>query len=380
MSNYDTSKLDAYVDAIPVNHPIPGVDLIVTKDGRTVYRRMAGYSDLPKTRPVSSDDRYFVYSMSKVISTACVMKLVEQGILDLDRDISDYIPEFAHMEIHEHGQKRPAANRISLRLLLSMQAGFDYDLGAPEIKSLEERSDHTFTAADFARVMATRPLLFEPGTASSYALSIDIAGGIAEVVTSRRFEDLCDEYIFTPLGMRDTTFHPTDAQLAHIAQQYTYDHGTGHAVPIEPKNVYVPSICFDSAGGGIYCSTEDYSRFIAAMSLCGISADGVRILSEASVREMATSQLCPAAEAGFRSDRIGYSYGLGVRTLVAPEEGHQRSHIGEFGWDGALGAYNLADPTAKISITYIQNVGGYPLAIPLVHGSIRDIVFETFDR
>ena len=132
---------------------------------------------------------------------------------------------------------------------------------------------------------------------------------------------------------------------------------------------------YESGGAGLVGTVDAYSTFIDALCNGGVGANGCRILSEESVRMFMVPYTTGQMSADFAvTGKTGYEYGLGVRVLV--DGTVSKSPVGEFGWDGAAGAYVLVDPVNKISIFYAQHVVGYPKAFSEIHPVIRDLAYE----
>ena len=141
------NKLTDYLDRLGEDYGVPGYDLIVRKDHETVYRRMGGFSDYEGKRPVSDRDLYFLYSATKVITMTAAMQLIEEGRIGLEDPVSAYLPEFERMEVADHfvlnqwppqiptlaDPHHPAGTPITIRMLMTMTAGLNYDIGNAEI-------------------------------------------------------------------------------------------------------------------------------------------------------------------------------------------------------------------------------------------------------
>jgi len=163
--------------------------------------------------------------------------------------------------------------------------------------------------------------------------------------------------IFEPLNMKNTFFGvPKDKEkLDKMAVRYTYDKNRQpKRLPLEC--VYNLSDEYESGGAGLTSCTEDYALFLDALSCGGVGKSGKRILSSATVELMGTNHLNSKQYEDFQSLRPGYGYGLGVRTHVDKIQSGSLSPIGEFGWDGAAGAFSMVDTKNKLSLTYFQHI------------------------
>ena len=386
----DFSKLTKYLDNLEKNYGVPGYDLIVRKDHETVYRRMGGYSDYAKTRSVAESDLYFMYSATKVITMTAVMQLVERGLIGLEDPVSKYLPEFAEMEVADHfvlkqwppqiptldDPHHPAKTPITLRMLMTMTAGLNYDVGNAGIVKLREETGGKATTRQMMTAIAKMPLLFEPGTHYSYSLGHDVMAAVIEVVTGQTFGGYLKEHIFDPLGVTDAYFHLDDTLRSRLTAQYLVDMESGEMKPTEQTCAYCLSDCYDSGGAGLVCTADAYETVMDALACGGVGETGAQILTPASLAKMAENQLTPEILPDYQVPwRMEYGYGLGVRTLVHPED--SPTPQGEFGWDSAGGAYSLVDPVNHISIFYCQEILAMIRSYSEIHPALRNLIYEA---
>ena len=372
----DFSRLDKFLEEHLWYYGLHGCDVGVVYKGETVYRKGFGVSDDITGKKIDGSEMYYIFSASKPITCAGALRLVERGLLDLDAPVSDYIPEFKNIKVNTSDGVVPAKNVMTVKNLFTMTAGFNYDLGSAQIKALREKKPD-FTSYDLAVALAEFPLCFEPGTAYQYSLCHDVLAGVVEKITGMRFSEYQKKNIFEPLGMSKTFFHPEDCPYDNFATQYLYN-GDRHASDRRDLACpYILSPKHDSGGAGMICCTDDYLKFLSAMSLGGTSKDGYKLLERETVDLMRKNHLSKELERTFTRRTIGYSYGLGVRTLVDKEAMNAKSPIGEFGWDGAACAYLLIDPENQVGIYYAQNTLGCGPMYILGHGTIRDLTYEA---
>lgn len=205
-------KLDELMSSLP-SLGFPSAQIAVTVDGKKVYSRTVGYADAEKTRPASPDDLYWVFSCSKVVACTAAMRLVEEGKIALYDRVDKYIPSFApeNMSVMQRdGSLRPAEVPIRLIHLFTMTGGMDYNFNAPNV--LEARRAPGADTVSVVSAMAKTPLLFDPGTRYRYSLCHDVLAAVVEVCSGMRFSEYVEKYIFGPLGMTSSGFHPTEEQ------------------------------------------------------------------------------------------------------------------------------------------------------------------------
>ncbi len=382
-------RLTEYMDSLAERYGVPGADLKITRGYETVYRYSVGYKDYDKTVPVSADDMYNIYSGSKPITMAGVMQLIESGRLSLDERLDKYLPEFAHMRWatdfkfgfplawpDEHSALAEAKNPMLIHDLMSMTAGMSYDLNAAPIRRVLEKNPKAGTR-EIVAAMAEMPLLSEPGTSYSYSLSHDVLAAVVEVITGQRFADYMREHVFEPLGIERMYYHVPACEEKHLAAQYASDWDTGE-IKRDGSMAYRFTENYDSGGAGLCTSVDEYSKFAAAMANGGVGATGRRILKSESIDLMRRNWLNEKQLADFSlSGKVGYGYGLGVRTLI--DASKSKSPVGEFGWDGAAGCYVAIDPDNRVGIFYAQEILGMLIAYNEIHPTIRDLAYEAME-
>ena len=177
----NTAELDRYLDLLP-SFGVPACDFVITHKSETVYRHTAGFADHAKTRPVTDRDIYQVYSVSKVTTCVCAMRLVEEGKIKLDDPVSKYLPAYANLTVRQKdGSVAPATNEMTIEHLFTMTGGLDYDLTAEPILRAAAKPDASTVSVVSSFVES--PLHFEPGTRYRYSLCHDVLAAVVEVVT-----------------------------------------------------------------------------------------------------------------------------------------------------------------------------------------------------
>ena len=371
----DFSKLDLYMEQMTLRG-IPGCELSVTLDGECVYRKCVGFSDSEATKPVCPDDIYFIYSASKIVTCVAALRLIEEGKLSLDDPVSKYIPEFADACVKRaDGSITPAKIIMTVAHLFLMGGGLTYDFDHAGIRASEDKS-----ALGIARVIARAPLVFEPGTRYKYSLCHDVLAAVIEAVSGKRFSEYLKEVIFDPLGIKDMGCFPNEEQKARMSCMYYYRNGVGVSVPMTDAQRAEVTYIYESGGGGLFASVDDYMKFITVIACGGTSKDGYRLLKRETIELMKVNRLCPKAHDDFISHRLfGYGWGLGGRVHIDPVRSGSRSPVGEFGWDGAAGAFVLVDTENKLAIYYGQHVMKCGIGAYSIHGTLKNLVYEALD-
>lgn len=232
------------------------------------------------------------------------------------------------------------------------------------------------TVQGMSQVLSKVPLAFDPGTHWHYGLSHDVLGALIEVLSGKSFGEYLEENIFAPLGMRDTSFRLPPEKRDRLAARYLLEDGRRVRVGADVDEDYQPDATYESGGGGLLSTLEDYTRFAQAMA-CGGSLEGVRILGSQTIDLMRQNHLSPQQMEDFNWPFLaGYGYGLGVRTMVNPQAGGCNGSLGEFGWCGMLGTWVMIDPAERLTAVYMQqltpNLEAYhqPRMRSVIYGSL----------
>ncbi len=381
--------LEQYLDSLEEEYGAPALDLVVTKDHGTVFRHMAGYADAAKTTPVSDRDFYYFYSCSKVITMTAMLQLIEQGKAGLYDPLCRFLPEWEYMTVinddwktrgpfFSPGLAEPAhfaKRQIRIIDLMSMTAGLTYDLESEAIRNLKAEKPDASTREVIA-ALAEIPLLFEPGTHYQYSLAHDVIAAVIEAVSGESFEDYLQNHLFRPLGITELTCHPTKEQLSRLSAMYDCLPDTKKIVLREnPVNIYALTPKYESGGAGLAGTVNGYFPVLEALANGGVGRTGARILEEKTVKLFTRSVITGEALREFRVWRfLEYSYGLGVRVKTDPSLG--LSPVGEFGWDGAAGAYAMVDPVNRVSVFFALHVHNFMDSYTVIHPRIRDLVYK----
>lgn len=322
---------------------------------------------------IANDQRLFLYSCSKPITIAGVMRLFERGLIGLDDPVARYLPAYADAFVLKDGKKAKPDTVMTIRHLMTMTAGLNYNLNAePICRTIAEGGTDTLSIVN---AFIQSPLDFSPGEKYQYSLAHDVLAAIAEVVSGKPFREYMHDEVFAPLGMNSTSYR---WQEEEIAPQYRFDAETRTYQSVPRTCVYRLAADYDSGGAGIVSTQEDLSLFVDALACGGTAATGYQLLKPETIDLMRTEQLPAVAK---KSDFMcpagpDYGYGLGVRTRVRMDGG-QNSGYGELGWDGAAGCFELSDPASGVSIAFVTHVMGWPSIRNEFHLPIRNLVYEA---
>ncbi len=313
----------------------------LSRDGEVVFEGSAG--EATPGRSATTDTIFRLDSITKPLTAAAVMILVDQGRIKLDDPVSDYVPAFADAEValttaDEGAPTLIALNRrVAVRDLLTHTAGLaGY---SPETDALWASK----TNLEFAEGMARMPLRHHPGEGFQYGNAYEVLPAVIAVASGLPFDTFIEKYILAPLEMRDTHFVVPADKRSRYAAIFTKDKDgklIAHALPSDPETEDFPS-----GGGGLKSTVGDYRRF-AEMLLNGGARNGVRILSEHSVREMTAPQVDADVSGAWQGD-YAWGYGLAVRRSATTDPADKKA-LGSFGWNGGYGTQIFVDPKNRL--------------------------------
>ena len=359
---------------------VPGVVTLVSRRGETrgdAIGTMAIGGD-----PMRRDTIFRIASMTKPITAAAAMVLVEDGKLGLDDPVDRLLPELASRRVLRRldgplDDTVPASRRISVRDLLTFRMGFGLILGPPNVHPIQKAvSEQQLMTAlpnpptphppdEWMRRLGTLPLLHQPGERWMYHTGSDVLGVLIARASGQPLEAFLRDRIFDPLGMKDTGFSVPPAKLDRLATCYRVQPETKALEVYDEVGDWSRPPAFPSGGGGLVSTADDYLAF-GQMMLDKGAHGPVRILSTRSVETMTTDQLTPDQKArssflpGFW-DRRGWGFGLSIAT----PRGDRGEAPGRFGWDGGFGTSWGSDPAeALVAVLMIQRLG-LPLTSPI---------------
>ena len=365
----DFTNLKNFLDHL-TSWRIPGNGVKVCLEGKEVFSYTSGYADVENKIPMTLDHYVNIYSCSKVATVTAALQLYEQGKFLLDDPLYAFIPEYKEMYIAGENGPVKAEKPITLRHLFTMTSGLTYNRKTQAFEKARELTDGKMDTLTVIRCLASDPLAFEPGQKWNYSLSHDVLAAVVEVISGKRFSEYVRENIFDPLDVH-AVYH-NETVRNKMAVQYEYIDGKagtmidqqagkaaggdGHYEPVGPAQILEMGSEYDSGGGGITTTINDYSKFCVALANGGVGATGEKILSAGTIDLLRTNQLNAQQIKTFTWPQLkGYGYGLGVRTLIDKAAG-STGNIGEFGWGGAAGATVLVDPELKLSVFYAHHM------------------------
>jgi CubicO group peptidase (beta-lactamase class C family) len=346
---------------------LAGALTVVWQGGEVLQVNEIGYRDVDAGLPMHRDTLFRIASMTKPVTVAAVMSLVDDGKLTLKDPIVRWAPELADVRVLDdpHGpldRTHPARRAILIEDLLTHTSGLAYgfSVSGPIGKAYLRLPFNQGPDAWLAE-LAKLPLVHQPGDRVTYSHSIDLLGVIASRVEDKPFHQVLEERVLGPTGMPDTGFFVSLEARRRAATMYSLDeHERLRHDVMGPPHIKPPSFC--NAGGGLWSTANDYLRFIR-MLLGDGTVDGVRVLSPESTRLMRTDRLTDEQR---RHNFLGAPYwvgrgfGLNLSVVTDPAKSaplYGPGGLGTFSWPGAYGTWWQADPGADLILIYlIQNL------------------------
>ncbi len=339
---------------------VPGVVAMAADREGVIYQGAFGRRVVPDGAAMTADTVFWIASMTKAITSAAAMQLVEAGRLALDRPIADVLPELAAPQVLEgfdaagEPRLRPARRPITLRHLLTHTAGFVYDIWNVEMgRYMEKRGIAGIISCQNAAL--NLPLAFDPGDRWDYGINIDWVGKAVERVSGRALGDYFAEHLFGPIGMSDTAFKLTPERRARLVGMHARGDG-GALAPIAFEIPQEPE--FQMGGGGLYGTAADYLAF-ARVFLNRGRAEGGQVLRPETVALMAQNAmgdldvrlLKTAAPASSRDAEFfpGMIKKWGLGFMISTEPGPYGRSAGSLAWAGLGNTYFWIDPVRGIA-------------------------------
>lgn len=285
-------KLDRILEAGIAAGAAPGVVAMAADSSGIVYEGAAGVTGPGRDTPMGSDTVFRIASMTKAVTAACAMQLVERGDLELDAPAKTVAPWIGEAEVltgfdaDGTPQTRPPARDVTLRHLLTHTSGYSYDIFNSKVgRYMEHHGLPSILTCKYDSLRA--PLVFDPGTDWEYSIGIDWAGRMVEIVSGRTLGEFLEESLAGPLGMKDTAFALREDMQARLVDASTRTPDGGIA-PLEFE--FEAEGDFHMGGGGLFSTPADYLRF-ARMLLGGGELDGARVLKAETVKHMGENSI-----------------------------------------------------------------------------------------
>jgi CubicO group peptidase (beta-lactamase class C family) len=359
---------------------VPGVTVMVARRGQIGWFEALGRQSPAASTPIARDTIFRIFSMTKPIVSIGIMMLIEDGHFLLSDPVAKFIPEFADQKVGVENNGKlalaPLKRPMTVQDLLRHTSGITYDhTGNGLVQQLYQQSrlrSRKITNAEHAALVASLPLMCQPGSEWNYSRSTDILGRIIEVVSGKSLSAFLTERILAPLQMAETAFHTGEENAGRLAEPFASDPWTGDKVQL--FNMLEKPV-MESGGGGLVSTTMDYARF-SQMLLNGGVLDGNRIVGRKTLELMASNHLGPEVKVNSPLMPAGHGFGLGfaVRTDkgMAPFPGSP----GQFFWSGMAGTFFWIDPVEDLFAVFMMQGPGQR---EYIRSMLRDLVYAAVE-
>jgi CubicO group peptidase (beta-lactamase class C family) len=353
------AALQPFVD----KHELAGAVALVADKDKVLSVEAVGFDDIAGKKAMRTDSLFWIASQSKAMTAAAVMMLVDEGKVAFDDPVEKYLPEFRGQMVvaekdNEHTLLRKPRHPITIREVLSHMSGLPFK------SAIEEPTLDSLPLAAAVRSYAMTPLQTEPGTHYQYSnAGINTAARILEVVSGMKYEEFMQRRLFDPLGMKDTTFWPTEEQVQRIAKSYRPDAAKSNLVEIRIDQLIYPlsdrTHRVPMPAGGLFSTAQDTALF-CRMLLNGGELNGRRYLSEAAFKELTKRQT---------PESVNDSYGFGLA-------------VGSdwFGHGGAFATNMEIRPAKGLVLIWMVQHSGFPGESAKAQGMFKNWALGHFGK
>lgn len=383
MSAITGTRVDEVLRTAVESGTLPHVVATAADADGPIYEGAFGPKAVGKPEPVTVDTLYRIASMTKMVTTVAALQLVERGELDLDEAVPKYRPEFADLKVldgwdGDEPRLRDPRAFATVRQLVTHTSGLGYWFWNADLVRWEAKTGTGNTLAG-TKDAFTAPLVAEPGTRVEYGTNTDWLGLVVEAVSGQPLDAYFDEHILGPLGMAQTTFHPTEQQRENLVAVHLHDEQTGawNATTVD----WSTAPDWWAGGHGLYCPPSEYLRF-QRMLLSNGTLEGSKILEATTVEDAFANQIGdldwpaaiataePATTADFNAGP-GYKFGFGLLRNTADIPGMRRAGSGA--WAGIFNTHFWVDRTAGVTGAV------YTQTLPFVEPEVFQ-VYADFER
>lgn len=355
-ADYKPGRIAAALQPFVSQNTLAGAVTLVASKDKVLSLEAVGWADIAKKKTMQTDDVFWIASMSKAMTAAGLMILVDEGKVKLDDPVEKYLPEFAGQMLAAKGDdgryelKKPS-QPITVRQILCHTSGMPFK------SSIEQPVLDIYTLRQRTISYAVTPLQTEPGAAYQYSnAGINTAAMIIEIVSGTKYEDFMNERLLEPLGMKDTTFWPDEDQVERLAKSYKPNATKDGLEETTVTQLTYPLTnakrqCMPA--GGYFSTAMDVSKFCRMLLNKG-TLNGKKILSADAVKQMTTVQ---SGEAKTKDQLADYGFGLKITTT---EGGEDSLSVGSYGHGGAYATQMWVDPVRERVVVLMVQHGGFP--------------------
>ena len=332
---------------------VSGAVTVVVNRHKTLHLETIGLANIAENKPMRANSVFWIASMTKPVTGVAILMLQDEGKLHVSDPVANYIPEFAAL-------KTPSGNPANLTIsqILTHTSGLGEASG--------DAAKQARTLADLIPLFLAAPMQFEPGSQWRYCQSgINTAARIVEVVSGMSFDVFVQKRVFTPLGMKSTTFYPEGKLLKQLVTAYSRNSKTGALETVPPSSNYGAKGRPPMGNGGLFSTGPDYARFCQMLLGNGtvgrkrfLSPDAMQFLTTPQTGDLPTGFM---QSAQYGSHGTNYGWGIGTCILRTPHEGiASMLSPGTFGHGGAWGTQAWIDPVRGVAYVLMVQRSNFP--------------------
>ena len=353
------AEIDDLLERACADGVVPGVVAMVADRDGVVYEGAAGRLQVGDDAPATTDTLFRIASMTKALTSVAALRLIEEGRLALDQEVASVIPAFGKLQLLEgfdgdEPRLRDLSRQPTIQHLLTHTSGLSYWFTNVDLKRWHDVTGAPSPLTGLRRCLDT-PFVAEPGERWEYGVNTAWLGLVVEAVTAEALDEYLTRHVFEPLGMKDTTFRPTQGQRKRLMEVHARTPDGGLALS-DIEIWEEPELAF--GGEGAYATAGDYMRFLRAL-LRGGELDGAQILAPESVALMFTDHLggiqlpevmgsaVPELTKEVPALPFRQGWGLGLHLLLEDVPGMRKAGSGD--WAGLFNCYYWLDPASGVT-------------------------------
>lgn len=362
---------------------IAGATGFIARDGKVIYDKSFGFSDIEKKTVLKNDDIFRIASQTKAITSIAAMMLFEEGKFLLDDPITKYIPEFSNPQVIDKFNPADttfttvkAKREVTVRDLLTHTSGIDYaGIGSATMNAVYAKAgiptgfvSDKIVLGEKIRALGRLPLVHNPGERFTYGLNSDVLGYLVEVWSGETLDNYFRKHIFEPMGMNDTYFYIPEAKKARLVK-VTLEDGNKPLSVVTDGFVNYPLAegSYYSGGAGLSSTTLDYAKFLQMLINKG-TYNGKRFLARRTVDLITTNQI---GDLNLGRDK----FGLGFQITTSAGQTRLGISEGSFSWGGYFSTNYWADPSERlVCLLFIQQ---FPMSHGEIHDKFKAMVYQT---
>jgi CubicO group peptidase (beta-lactamase class C family) len=358
LSSAQLKKLEAVTQKHIDDGLVPGAVMLVARRGKVAWLSVQGKRDPAGGDAMKADSIFRIYSMTKPIVSLALMQMVEEGKLQVSDPVAKFLPEIGKMKVGTEVvvdgrpvlQLSDPVRPMTVQDLLRHTSGLTYGsrgnslINAAYIDA--KIGDRDLTNQEMVTRLSTVPLKFNPGDRWEYSVAVDVQGRLIEVIDGKKLGEALQARVFQPLGMADTGFQVPAAKVVRAAQPGPRPGGQ----PMTPRFRVDDGAKYESGGGGLTSTMDDYLRFTAALANGG-ALQGKRIIGKKTLEFMTADHTLNRP-----GHPLGLGFGLGFEVRTRTGDSALPGTVGEYGWAGNAGTLFWVDPKEQLIAIYMVQV------------------------